>query len=124
MSIVVTTGAVVELLTTERAFLLDRLAEVCPDHQRCMECNGPLCEACRVGGTTSRCPHGDPICSACDPTDRCGDCYVEQRENDRAAREGRPRWVDPFAGPGRIIRSDDLPSVAAFIDSCIREVTR
>lgn len=91
MSVIVTTEAVLEMLDTERRFLLDRLAEVCPDHQRCMECGGPLCEACKVGGTTSRCPHGDPICSACDPTERCGDCWVEQRDRVTPSTQ----WSDP-----------------------------
>lgn len=87
MSIVVTTEAVIDLLHTERAFLLERLAEVCPDHTRCLECGTPMCEVCKVGGA-SRCGHGDAICERHDPTDRCGDCYVEHREAAAAARAG------------------------------------
>lgn len=88
-----TTVAVVELLRTERTFLLQRLAEVCPDHTRCLECGTPMCETCKVGGR-SRCGHGDAICERHDPTDRCGDCYVEQREADAAARAGLSSYDD------------------------------
>lgn len=87
MSIVVTTEAVIDLLHTERAFLLERLAEVCPDHTRCLECGTPMCAICHVGDP-SQCSHGDAICSKHDPTDRCGDCYVEQREAAAATRAG------------------------------------
>lgn len=87
MSVIVTTEAVLEMLDTERRFLLDRLAEVCPDHLRCMECGDSMCEPCKVGGP-GLCPHGDPICAKHDPTDWCGDCYVEQREAAAARRAG------------------------------------
>lgn len=87
MSIVITTETVAELLRSERGFLLQRLAEVCPDHTRCLECGTPMCETCRVGGP-SRCAHGDAICERHDPTDRCGDCYVEEREAAAARRAG------------------------------------
>lgn len=94
MSTFVTTSDVLEWLDTERQFLLERLAEVCPDHQSCMECNGPLCETCKVGGTTSRCPHGDPICQNCDPTERCGDCYVAQHDRVTPSTQWTvPVWV-------------------------------
>jgi hypothetical protein len=73
-------------LTAEQGRLLDRLAAICPDHTRCAACGDTMCEPCDLGGGASRCPHGDPICRDCDPTDRCGDCYVEYRESlpDRA----------------------------------------
>lgn len=87
MTIIVTTEAVLEMLDTERRFLLDRLAEVCPDHERCMQCGTSMCETCKVGGPT-RCPHGDAICEKHDPTETCGDCYVEQREAAAATRAG------------------------------------
>lgn len=34
----------------------------------------------------SRCPHGDVVCVDCDPRDVCGDCYMEGRAADGAAR--------------------------------------
>lgn len=68
--------------------------ETCPDHTRCMSCDAEVCEPCQVGGGATRCPHGDPICRDCDPTDWCGDCYTEQREAAAARRDGyEPRTV-------------------------------
>lgn len=120
MSDLITTVAVVELLRTERTFLLQRLAEVCPDHTRCLECGTPMCETCKVGGP-SRCSHGDAICERHDPTDRCGDCYVEQREADAAARAGydQPATVrcPVCAGVGAIQHTSRNPEL---IEDCTR----
>ena len=81
--------------------------ETCPDHTRCMSCDTEVCEACQVGGGATRCPHGDPICSDCDPTDWCGDCYAEQRDAAAARRDG----YEPLTGG--IMAA--LPSIDEFV---------
>lgn len=111
-----TAQSIADLLTAERDFFPRRLAEVCPEHQQCMECGGPLCEACHVGGSLSRCPHGDPICAGCDPTERCGDCWVAARE-DAAAARGRFIPCPVCQGVGAIQHGSRNPEL-------IRDCTR
>lgn len=78
----------VELLLVDVAVVLERLADLCPDHSACVTCERVMCLECEVGGEPS-CGHGWPlVCEDCDPTDVCGDCYVDRRAMGVEARLG------------------------------------
>lgn len=67
-----------ELTLPDLAALLERLAEVCPDHERCTACGAHLCTSCGIG---------EP--SICDSDPHCADapwCWCRECTDD-AARE-------------------------------------
>jgi len=57
------TGPPVPLRLSTLKGVLDRLADVCPDHGSCSRCKTPLCEACGAGEVSDS---PDVLCVDCD----------------------------------------------------------
>lgn len=72
-------GFFADLQLTDLRALLERLADVCPEHGSCAACKTPLCDPCGVGEFAT-CGHIDAqlLCDDC-KYEHCADCRDDMR---------------------------------------------